>query len=131
MLILKSVWAFVKTYWSYITAGIAAIAALIGIIVMSRPSQQFSGEFKKINKAHDEELEKVEEAYKQEAVEHKINAEKLQNDLVAIETKHATAEKQLEVKTQKEVERIVVDYKDDMKGLADKLSKATGIKVVE
>jgi phage-related tail protein len=127
-ILLKTIWTYIKTYWSYI---VLAIIAIIGILTMRQGMlQTFVEQFKKINDAHDEEMKLVEDAREKEEQKHKENLEQLQKTLATIQQQYDIAKKELDIKKQQEIEDIIVKYSDDPKGLAERLSKSTGFDII-
>lgn len=122
-----AIWAYVKKYWSVAALVIATIA---GYFFFHKEQVNFSDQLKKIQDIHDEELKKIQDARDQEAKEHLANEQQLKDALDAVQKHYDEAKQDLDVKKKKEVETLVTQYKDQPDVLAQKLSDATGFRII-
>lgn len=82
-----------------------------------------------MQKSHDEQMKKAQDAFTELELKQEKTAKKLQTDLEDIQKKYKDALAELEVERHKQVEKIVIKYKDNPEGLANMLSNVTGYQV--
>jgi len=124
---LHTVWAYVKKYWAYVAL---VFAVIFGYFFFHKEQVDFADQMKKIKDAHDVEMKTIQDARDQEAKEHLENERKLQATLAAVQQQYDDAKKDLDDKKKKEVESLVKQYSDQPDVLAQKLSDATGFKII-
>lgn len=124
---LQKFWVFLKQYWKYILVG---AAALVGALLLRGSKIDFFGQIEAIKKAHEEELRKIEAAREEERKKNKEALEKLQRRLDEIKRQYEEAKIELDRKKKKEIEDLMSKHGDDPQVLAEKLSEATGFKVI-
>jgi TolA-binding protein len=127
LLFLKKVWAFCKKYWWVFTA---IVGFILYKLVFKSDIVDISETLNAIQQKHDEELKAIKEADETRRKAYEENGRKLQERLVEIERQYAEAQLQLDVKKRTELEKILQESHDDPEELAQKLSDATGFKVI-
>ena len=127
MLVLKTIWAFVKKYWALIAL---VVAAILMTAMGLGTKLDFASKLKAIQDAHDAELKKIDDARAEEQHKNDENLKQLQDALTAVQKQYDTQRQQLDEKKKAEIEQIVKDYGDDPVLLAKKLSEATGFEVI-
>ncbi len=120
-------WALVKKYWSIVALIIATVA---GYFFFHKEQVSFADQLKKIQDIHDEELKKIQDARDQEAKEHAANEQQLKDALDVVQKHYDEAKQDLDAKKKQEVETLVTQYSDKPDVLAQKLSDATGFKII-
>ena len=126
-LFLQKTWAFVKQYWGYIAVFIAAVATFL---LFRREKIVLFEELQAVRRSYEDELKKINEV---RATERKKNEEALavlQQRLLVIQNQYEDAKIELGKKKKKEIEDLMKKYSSDPKALAEKLSEATGFKVI-
>ena len=124
---LQKFWVFLKQYWKYIFVGVASLA---GILLFRNNRVNFLDQIDAIKRAHEEELRKIEAAREEERRKNKEALEKLQRRLEDVKRQYDEAKIELDRKKKKEIEDLMSKFGDDPQVLAEKLSEATGFKVI-
>lgn len=127
MTFLQRAWAWIKKYWKIIAL---IVGAVVAFVLLRGRDVSFAEDFRKIQDAHEEELRKIEEA---RAEERRLNAEnvaRLEKALRTIEEEYSRQRLELDAKKKKEIERIVEESGDDPDELAQRLSEATGFRII-
>lgn len=119
--------SYIKKYWSVF---LLVIGTVITYFLLRKQDNTFSEQLKKIQEIHENEIKKISEAHEEERAKNKENLEKLQLTLSIIQSKYDEAKQKLEVKKIKEIEIIVQEHGNDPNVLAQKLSEATGFKII-
>lgn len=127
MMALKKFWLTCKKYW-WVFAAIAGF--IIFKLVFKGDTADLSTTMKAIQQKHDEELKAIKEADETRRLAYEENNKKLQERLVDIERQYAEAQVQLGAKKRSELEKILKDSHDNPEELTQKLSDATGFKIV-
>ena len=127
MIFLAKINFFVKKYWQLL---LLIIGAIVGILLFKRTDDTFTDKLKKIQAAHNKEIEQIEKIHEQEKKEHQENVKKLQNTLDSIQKQYDDAKKDLDENKKKEIEKIVKKYKNDPNALTKRLSDVTGFTVI-
>lgn len=123
---MKKIVAWLKKHWLMIVMVVSGIVALI----FRRKIPDFSADYAKIKKIHDDELAAIDVSRKvnvDERTRNEVNHEQALKDVAAEAEKHAT---ELSTRETTEVERLIKQGQDDIDALADTVSKATGFKVI-
>lgn len=124
---LKKFWLACKKYW-WIFASIAGF--IIFKLVFKGDAADLSATLKSIQKKHEDELRAIKAADETRRAAYEENSRKLQNRLVEIERQYEEAQLQLDAKKRSELEKILKDTHNNPDELAQKLSDATGFKVI-
>lgn len=125
---LKSVWAFLKKWWSLFAL---VIGGIFGVLLFVKRERTFADERKQINETHEEALRKINVIREEERAQHLANQQRLKDTLADIERQYNESKKQLDAKKKAEVTKIFNEHKNDPDALARRLSQATGLKVVD
>jgi uncharacterized protein HemX len=120
-------WAVIKKNWKLIIAFVAGVAA---VMFLHQQSSSFADKIKEINDAHEAEIKKIEAARLAEERKHEEDLKKLQDTLAAVEEQYAADKKSLDDKKRNEITQLVKQYKDDPVTLSQKLSDATGFRII-
>jgi hypothetical protein len=126
-LFLQKTWAFVKQYWRYIAVFVATVTTFL---LFRREKIVLLEELQAVRRSYEDELKKINEA---RATERKKNEEALavlQQRLLVIQNQYEDAKIELGKKKKKEIEDLMKKYSSDPKALSEKLSEATGFKVI-
>lgn len=127
MAALATFWAYVKKYWGIL---VLVLGAILGIFLFRRQQSSFGDQLQKINDAHAVELKQINDAMTQEQKQHDADEAKLQATMASIQTQFDAAQKQLDDDKKAQVTALVKQYSNDPDTLAQKLSDATGFKVI-
>lgn len=122
-----TIWLSVKKYWQ---VAALVVGAVVGFLLLQRRENAFVEDFKKVQENHAEELKKIQAARDEERVRLVENQKKLETALSEIQKKYDAEERQFDAKKKAEVEQIVKEHGDDPDALAQKLSDATGFRVI-
>lgn len=123
---LLTVWSYCKRYWF-------VAVAIIGFVLfeMWRSNQSdLAKTLADIQKSHDDELKKIQDAHDLEEQQHQQNEQQLQAQLALVEKQAEDAQKELDDTKRAEIKQIIKDTQGDPVALAQKLSDATGFQIV-
>jgi hypothetical protein len=90
----------------------------------------FDARLNDIRKAHGQQLQEIQDAHADEIKRRQENERLLKIALEEIQKKYGEAMKKLDEKKKKEIKKIVEEHGRDPEALADRLSSATGFKIV-
>ena len=124
----KIAFVYIKKYW-WVGAAIAGFI-LFEVIFRTKASSDLASTLEAIQKRHDEELNAIKGADEARRKAYEENNRILQMRLAEIERQAAEAQVQLDSKKRSELEKILKDTNNDPDALAQKLSDATGFKVI-
>lgn len=123
---LKVAFSYVKKYWWI-------AAAIVGFVLFKRWMDQ-SGDIAKtledIQKAHDEELKSIKDADAARSKATQDNIQKMQDRLDAVEKQYEAAQQQLDDSKREQIKQILATDSNDPDALSQKLSDATGFKII-
>lgn len=119
--------AYLKKYWQLI---LLVLGTVVAIFLFRQRNVSFADDYKKIQDAHQKELDDIQKARDQERTQLEANEAKLQAQLDAIQKQYVEQQKQLDDKKKAEIAQIIKDHGDDPDALAQQLSQATGFTVV-
>lgn len=137
-LILSKLLSILKKHWQPILVGIAAVIVVwqIRSFFVKRENDLLRREsalltkLDDIDKEHKIQIEKIKKAYEEEQKRREENIRRLEEDLKVSKEKYCILVKELEDKKRKNITKLVDDYKEDPKGLAEKVKKITGFELV-
>ena len=109
---------------------LAIPATLLVYNLFVNKQKEYDSSVVELNKIHQRELEKISVLREEERKHHEENIKRLQDSLALVQLQYEKANKKLDEKQKKQVEKIVKKYSNDTKGLAEELSKMTGYKVI-
>lgn len=121
----RNVYNFLKKYWGYIAMFVGGIFA-----VLSFKKKPESDDTKVIRDSYDAQLDLSNQVRHEENRAEDEAKKKLDNDLAHVEKQYTEKKKNLDDKKKEEIKTILQQYQDDPVGLATKLSKITGFKVI-
>jgi septal ring factor EnvC (AmiA/AmiB activator) len=124
---LSITWAYVKKYWSF---AVLVLAMVFGYFLLRKTEQDVAEQIKKIQDAHEKELNEILRAREEERQRLEENSKKLQAALESIQKQYETAKKELDAATRQKIQDIVEEHGDDPVALAQKLSEVTGFTVI-
>lgn len=124
---LTTVGTYIKKYWQLIAL---VVGVVVSVFFLKRREQSFADDYKKINEIHSEEIKRIQEAREKERLQLVENQRKLEATLAEIKKKYDEEDRQLDNKKKSEIEKLVKEHSDDPDVLADKLSQATGFRVI-
>lgn len=128
--ILKKTWDFLRP--AALPLMVVALVLLSGRYILSQfrnDRNDFSERMKEIQSIHDTELKKILEAQAAERERHEQNLRQLQQELSTAMAKHEEKLRELEHQKEEESRRLFEKYKNDPAGLAQEVSRVTGIPV--
>lgn len=126
---LLKLWAFIKHYW-YIPIGF--IIALC-FFVITRDKKMFinwSDLLAKKNSSHKKVVEKIDAAHRAEIDANNRAVKRMEEVQRQIREEYDRNKRDLDVKTQKRINKIMKDLKDDPHALANAIEKETGLRVL-
>jgi len=127
----------IEKVWNFLRPAVLPLLILLCIFFSGKyflsqfksDRNDFSERMKEMQGIHDAEMKKIIEAQTAENERHEQNLKQLQQDLsVAIE-KHEEKLKELERQKEAESKRLFEKYRNDPTGLAQEVSRVTGIPV--
>jgi len=127
MATLQIMWSFVKKYWQVMLLGLSVLAT---VVLFKKQQSDFANELKKINDAHQAEVDAINKARQEEIDQHNRDEKVLKDALAAAQKEYDAASKSLDEQKKKEIEQLVKQYSNDPTQLAQKLSDATGFKII-
>lgn len=127
LVVLSSVWDFVKKHWQPI---VIVILLIVCFIAFHHQSTSHADELKQVQNIHSQELDKIAVARAQEEQQHALNVKQLQDNLDEAQRQYDTAKRDLDSSKKAQAAAIVKQYGNDPVALAQKLSEVTGFRVV-
>lgn len=127
---LKKIWDILRP--ALVPAAVSLFVFLSAKYFMNQfrsDREGFTERLKEMQEIHDRELGKIMNAQAAERERHEQNLRQLQQDLNAAVEKHEEKLKELEHQKELESKRLFEKYKNDPVGLAQELSRVTGIPV--
>lgn len=123
---LKVAWAFVKKYaWIFF----AILAGILGLLLFRRTPSDIADQIDAINKRHEEEIKKIQDADNQHAKDLEENQKRLEDALKRLDQQYRDAIAQLDDEKRAEVDRILREHGNDPDALAKELADALGLQV--
>lgn len=127
---IKKTWEFLRpALLPFLILSICFLGARYLVSQFKSEHESFTERVKEIQNIHDEELKKIMDAQAAERERHEQNLKQLQQELTTAMVKHEEKLKELEKQKEAESKRLFEKYKDDPKGLAQEVSRVTGIPV--
>lgn len=123
----KKAGLFIKTNWKVIAL---CVITLAGYLLFKRAERGFTEQLREIKKIHAEEIKKIEQIRAEERALHEENERLLRDALAVVQQEYEKAKIELSESKKKEVKKIVNEIGKDPMALAQKLSEATGIKII-
>lgn len=114
MIILKKVWAFLKTYW-YVPA------LIIVAIILGSKKDKINDILNIANDSHKKQLDAINAAEKEKVDSKKKIEEEYENAIKEIETNYEDEKNKLSVKDKKHIKKIVEDWTDDPDQMAERI----------
>ena len=125
-LILKKAKLYVKKYWKLALG----VVVLIVVYATSRSkAHSMAKALDDINESHKKEVDAIEKAHKNEVLKIEKARVTLETTMKEVEIKYAEAEKQLDSKKKKQVEKIIKENHDDPDTITEKLASLTGFEI--
>ena len=124
---LKKIWVYAKSSWKVI---FAVLLFIVLLAFMKRRETGLVEQMNQIRDAHKKELEQIDYIRKQERDEREKNELMYKKIIEEIQKKYDEAKRDLDVQMKKDVKNMVAKYKDDPVALAEKVSAATGFKII-
>jgi hypothetical protein len=123
---LKKAKAYVKKYWKLIL-GVIVLAV---VYATSRSKvHSMAKALDDINESHKKEVDAIEKAHKDEVLKIEKARVTLETTMKEVEIKYAEAEKKLDSKKKKQVEKIIKENHDDPDAITEKLASLTGFEI--
>lgn len=123
---LKVAWAFVKKYaWIFF----AVLAGVLGLVLFRRTPSDIADQIDAINKRHEEEIKKIQDADNQHTKDLEENQKRLEDTLKQLDQRYRDAIAQLDDQKREEVDRILREHGNDPDALAKELSDVLGLQV--
>ena len=127
---------FLDTFFSNPTVKKVLLGLTLGCLAVAfyvfyeQKTNMYLENVKQIQQIHDEEIRKINTAYDEERRQHEINMSKLQLELDAAKTKYKEDTAALDKKKKSSEKSIATKYADDPSGMATRISKVTGFRIV-
>lgn len=118
---------YVKKYWQ---VALLIVGVIVGVVIFRRKDISFVEDYQKIQDVHKKELDAIQAANDEERKKLQANQAQLQTALDTIQKQYDSQQKQLDDAKKAEIAQIVKDHGNDPDALAQKLSDATGFKVI-
>lgn len=108
-----------------------AIASMVAFLLFRRRDLAFVEDYKKIQDAHNKEIEQIQAARDEERKRLEANKIQLQQTLDAIQKQYDERSRELDAKKKEEIESIINEHGHEPDVLARKLAEATGFVVIQ
>tara|TARA_R110001583_G_scaffold174120_1_gene328552 strand:- start:43 stop:453 length:411 start_codon:yes stop_codon:yes gene_type:complete len=117
---------YIKKYWKLILG-----ATVLAVVYATSRSKVHSmaKTLDDINKSHKKEVDAIENAHKNEVFKIEKARVTLETTMKEVEIKYAEAEKKLDSKKKKQVEKIIKENHDDPDAITEKLASLTGFEI--
>jgi gas vesicle protein len=116
---------FFKKYWGYIAMFVGGVIAVLAFKKKSEPDDT-----KTIRDSYDSQLDLSNQVRHEENRKEDEAKKKLDDGLTHVEKQYSEKKKNLDDNKKQEIKTILQQHQDDPVGLAEKLSKVTGFKVI-
>jgi len=116
---------FFKQYWGYIAMFVGGVIATLAFKKKPEPD-----DMKTIRDSYDSQLDLSNQIRHEENQKEDEAKKKLDDGLAHVEKQYSEKKKNLDDKKKQEIKTILQHHQDDPIGLAEKLSKVTGFKVI-
>jgi gas vesicle protein len=116
---------FFKKYWGYIAMFVGGAIAVLAFKKKSEPDDT-----KTIRDSYDSQLDLSNQVRHEENRKEDEAKKKLDDGLTHVEKQYSEKKKNLDDNKKQEIKTILQQHQDDPVGLAEKLSKVTGFKVI-
>jgi len=116
---------FFKKYWGYIAMFVGGVIAALAFKKKSEPDDT-----KTIRDSYDSQLDLSNQVRHEENRKEDEAKKKLDDGLTHVEKQYSEKKKNLDDNKKQEIKTILQQHQDDPVGLAEKLSKVTGFKVI-
>lgn len=116
---------FFKKYWGYIVMFVGGVIAVLAFKKKSEPDDT-----KTIRDSYDSQLDLSNQVRHEENRKEDEAKKKLDDGLAHVEKQYSEKKKNLDDNKKQEIKTILQQHQDDPVGLAEKLSKVTGFKVI-
>ena len=124
---LKKLWAWCKKYWQLLVG----MAIPLVIWLLSRDSGKLDEVLEKTKEAHKKEVDAIEKSHQEEIRKREEALETHRREIDKIEKKYLDANRELTKKKRREVERVIKKHADDPDEITKKLSEITGFDLHE
>ena len=117
---------YIKKYWKLILG-----TAVLAVVYATSRSKVHSmaKTLDDINESHKKEVDAIENAHKNEVFKIEKARVTLETTMKEVEIKYAEAEKKLDSKKKKQVEKIIKENHDDPDAITEKLASLTGFEI--
>jgi len=126
-LFLKKIQAFLKKYWKY---ALASGAFIVGLLLLRKDRSGLLKQLEEIRTAHEKEIKQINAIREAERLKNEEDLFKLQKRLAEVQKQYDEAKIELDKKKKKEIEDLITQFGDDPVELAERLSAATGFRVI-
>ena len=117
---------YVKKYWKLIL-GVAVFAVLY--FTSRSKVHSMAKTLETISESHKKEVDAIEKAHQTEIKKIEKARVTLETTMREVETKYAEAEKKLDAKKKKQVQKIIKENHDDPDAITEKLANLTGFDI--
>ena len=124
---LQIIWTYIQKYWELF---LLLAGAFVYVILYRKQKSDFVSDIKKLQDAHDEQIDKINKAHEDERKRLHENELRLKAALDAVQRQYDDAKKELDAKKKKEIEELVSQFGDKPDELAKRLSEVTGFEIV-
>jgi len=121
----KKVLAWCKKYWQILVG--AAIPIVVWIL--TQKSDDLDKVFKKSKESHEKELEAIEKAHQLELDKRDEALKRYQETMASVEDMYRSSSKELTRSKRKAVEKVIKENKEDPDAITRKLAELTGFEI--
>jgi|688.fasta_scaffold737060_2 hypothetical protein len=126
----KSFIDFFKKFWGFFAIGFGVVVALFLFFHFSKKNDDFTSLIKSMQDSHAEEVKKLYELREEEKKKLEDIQKKYDEKILALEEEYKKSKEIFEEKKKDKAEKIIKDFGDRPKDLADRLSQTTGFVVI-
>ena len=117
---------YAKKYWKL---GLGVIVLTVVYITSRSKVHSMAKTLETINQSHKKEVDAIEKAHKTEVLKIEKARVTLEATMKEVEIKYAEAEKKLDSKKKKQVQKIIKENHDDPDAITEKLASLTGFDI--
>jgi preprotein translocase subunit SecF len=117
---------YAKKYWKL---ALGVIVLTVVYITSRSKVHSMAKTLETINQSHKKEVDAIEKAHKAEVLKIEKARVTLETTMKEVEIKYAEAEKKLDAKKKKQVQKIIKENHDDPDAITEKLASLTGFDI--
>jgi len=109
---------------------LASGAFVVGLLLLRKDRSGLLKQLEEIRTAHEKEIKQINAIREAERLKNEEDLFKLQKRLAEVQKQYDEAKIELDKKKKKEIEDLITQFGDDPVELAERLSAATGFRVI-